>query len=679
MATISSPGIGSGLDTAGIISKLMAIEAAPLNQLTTNQDSFQTKITAYGQVQSNLSQFQSSVLSLSDINTLKTVSATSSDTSILSATTSVGAAAGNYAITVNQLAQAQQLVSNGQSSSTATIGSGSTSTVTFDFGTITGTKTNQIYDAGSTFTSNGIASKSITIDSSNNTLTGIRDAINAAGMGVTASVINDGSSSPYRLILSNNQTGVANSMRISVTGDASISSLMTEDPSSPSNQNFQETVAALNANLTIAGVPVTKASNVISDAISGVTMTLNKTNVGSTVNLGLTNNTAGLTTSISNLVSSYNTLNTSLNSLTNFDLATRTGADLYGESTVTAIQRQIKNIVLSSLPAGSNSYTVLNNVGITFQKDGSLAVDNTKLNTAISNNYNSVANLFAANASATDALVQFTSSTSDTQPGTFAINVGTMPTQGKLIASAAPSSLTIGPSNNTLAVTLNGTAATIQLTNATYSSASNLAAAIQAQINGTTAFSNLGASISVSADGSGNLNFTSNRYGGASSVALSGTASSNLLGGAAGTSTTGVDMVATLNGANALTSGQFLLGPINTPQSGLKLQIIGGTTGARGTVSYSKGVAYQLNQLINSFTGANGLITTRTNGLNTSIKQLESQKTQMQAHLDILQKQYQSIYSALDVTMATLNSTSTYLTGQFSSIAATSNSIASGK
>jgi flagellar hook-associated protein 2 len=379
------------------------------------------------------------------------------------------------------------------------------------------------------------------------------------------------------------------------------------------------------------------------------------------------------------LVSSYNTLNTSLKSLTNFDLATRKGAELYGESTVTAIQRQIKNIVLSSLPAGSNSYTVLNNIGITFQKDGSLAVDNTKLNTAISNNYNAVANLFAANASATDALVQFTSSTSDTQPGTFAVNVGTMPTQGKLIASAAPSSLTIGPSNNTLAITLNGTAATIQLTNATYTSASNLAAAIQAQINGTTAFSNLGASISVSANGSGNLNFTSNRYGGASSVALSGNASSNLLGGSAGTSTTGVDMVATLNGANALTSGQFLLGPINTPQSGLKLQIIGGSTGARGTVSYTKGVAYQLNQLVNSFTGANGLITTRTNGLNTSIKQIESQKTQMQAHLNILQKQYQSTYSALDSTMATLNSTSTYLTGQLSSIAATSNSIASGK
>ena len=217
------------------------------------------------------------------------------------------------------------------------------------------------------------------------------------------------------------------------------------------------------------------------------------------------------------------------------------------------------------------------------------------------------------------------------------------------------------------------------MTDATYTSASSMAAALQAQINGTTAFSNIGASISVTADGTGKLNFVSNRYGGASSVALSGTAASTLLGGGTGTSTTGVDMVATLNGASALTSGQYILGPLNTPQSGLKLQILGGTTGARGTVTYTKGVAYQLNQLINNLTGANGLITTRTNGLNSSIKQLETQKSQMQAHLSMLQKQYQATYTALDTTMATLNSTSSYLTGQLSSIAATSNQIATNK
>jgi len=677
MATISSPGIGSGLDTAGIVSKLMAIEATPLNQLTKNQDSFQTKITAYGQIQSNLSQFQSSVLGLSNINALKTVTATSSDSSIVSATATSGAVAGNYAITVNQLAQAQQLVSNGQSSATAAIGSGTPTTVTFDFGTITGTKTNQIYNAGTTFTSNGVASKSITVDSSNNTLSGIRDAINGAGMGVTASIINDGSASPFRLIITNNQTGVANSMRILVSGDASVSGLMTEDPTDPTKQNFQETTAALNANLTIAGVSVTKASNVITDAISGVSLTLNKTNVGSTVNLSLTNNTSGLSTSITSFVSSYNTLNNSLKSLTSYDLTTRKGAELYGESTVRAISRQIKNLVLTSLPKDSNPFLVLNNIGITFQKDGSLGIDNTKLNNAITNNYGAVTNLFAANASTSDALVKFTSSTSDTQVGSYPVNVATMPSQGKLVGNS-PAGLVIDGTNNTLSVTLNGTKSTLTLANASYTNASSLAASIQAQINGTAAFSNINASISVTADQSGKLSFISNRYGGASLVELSDSAAANLLGGP-GTATNGVDMVASLNGTAALTSGQFILGPLNTPQSGLKLQVLGGVEGSRGTASYTKGVAYQLNQLINSLTGANGLITIRTNGMNASIKQIEAQKVQLQTRLDMLQKQYQSTYSALDSTMATLNSTSNYLSGQLKSIAATSNQIASEK
>jgi flagellar hook-associated protein 2 len=675
MTTISSPGIGSGLDTGGIISKLMAVEAIPLNQLTTQENSYQTKLTAYGQVQSGLSAFQSSLFGLSNINTLNTVSATSSDTSVLSATASATAQAGNYSISVSQLAQSQQLVSAGQATTTATIGAGTSSTVTFSFGTISGGTLSNGQYSGATFTSNGLASKSITIDSTNNTLGGIAGAINAAAMGVTASIINDGSTTPNRLLITNNQTGVTQSMSISVSGDPAVADLLTEDPTSSTNQKFTQTTSAQNANLTINGVPVTKTSNVISDAISGVTMTLNKTNVGNTVNLNLTNNTSGLASSIKSFVDSYNSIKTSLDNLTSYDITSRSGADLYGESTIQTAQRQIKNIALSVLPSGSNGYTRLNDIGITFQKNGSLSIDNTKLNNAISSNYQGVAGLFAANGVSSDSLVQFTSSTSDTKQGSYAVNVATMPKQGSLTAGAA-AGLTIGPSNNTLAVTLNGISSTLTLTNATYSSAANLAAAIQSQINGATSFSNLSASINVSADANGILSFTSNRYGSASVVALSGSAASTLLGGTSGTTSNGVDMVASMNGAAALTSGQTILGPMGTNQSGLKLSVIGGTTGARGTVTYTQGVAYQLNNLINSLTGTGGLITTRTTGLNNSIAQIEKQKSQMSVHLSMLQKQYEATYTALDSTIATLNSTSSYLTGQLSSIAATSNSIA---
>lgn len=679
MTTISSPGIGSGLDTSGIVSKLMAVEAIPLNQLTSKENAIQTKLTAYGQVQSGLSSFQSSLLSLTNINSIKNVSATVSDTSVLTATSSTGAVAGNYNISVSQLAQAQQLVSAGQSSTTAQIGSGATTTLSFNFGTISGTKSaGNTYNSGTTFTSNGSSTKTVTINSSNNTLAGIRDAINAAAIGVSATIINDGSASPNRLLLTNSQTGVSQSMKISVSGDSALGSLLTEDPTSPTNQSFTETTAAQNANLTINGLAVTNASNVLTNNIQGVTMTLNKTNVGSSVNLNLANNASGLQSSITSFISSYNSLNSSLNTLTSYDLTSRTGADLYGESTIKSAQRQMKNILLSALPTGSNPYTLLNNIGITFQKDGTLSADSTKLGTAISTNFGAVANLFAANASPTDSLINFVSSASDTKPGTYAVNIATMPAQGSLTATASPSSLVITPANDTLSIKLNGISSSVKLTDGTYSNAANLAASIQAAINGNSTLSSSSASITVSANASNQLVFTSNRYGAASTVVLGGTgdtASSNLLGGGSGTTSNGVDMVATLNGTAALTSGQSILGPTGTPQSNLKLQVLGGTAGARGTVTYTQGVAYQLNNLINSFTGANGLITVRTTGLNTSITNFETQKAQMQVHLDMLQKQYQSTYTQLDSTVASLNATSSYLTGQLNSIAATSNQI----
>lgn len=680
MATISSPGIGSGLDSAGIVSKLMTAESQPLTSLQKDEDSVNAKISAYGQVQGSLSTFQSTLLSLSNINSINNITANSTDSSVASVTSTSSASAGNYTLEVSQLAQSQQLVSAGQVSSTTTIGSGTSTTVTFDFGTISGgTKdpSTQKY-TGSSFTSNGIASKSITINSSNNTLTGIRDAINGAGMGVSATIINDGSSSPYRLLLTNNQTGATQSMRISVSGDSAVSSLLTEDPTNVSQQNFSETSASQNALFKINGVQITKTSNTVTDAIQGVNLTLNKTNTGSPINISLTNNTSGLASSINSFVSAFNTLDASLASMTSYDQTSKTGAVLYGESTIAQARNQIKALITKALPSNAGGYTLLNNIGITFQKDGTLAVDNTKLNNAISTNFSGVANLFAANGSASDSLVQFTSSTSDTKPGSYALNVSQVATQGSLVASG-PAALTIDSTNNSLNLILDNISSNITLSNATYGSADELAAAIQAQINGTSAYSNINASIQVSANAAGQLTFTSNRYGGASNVAVSGTAANALLGtSGTGTATSGQDMNATLDGNTALTSGQTVLGLLNTPSSGLKLKVLGSATGSRGTVSYTQGVAYQLNQLITGFISSNGLLKTRLTGLNSTITRQEAQKVQIQQHLSLIQKQYEAQFNALDVTMATLNSTSTYLTGQFQAIANTSAQI-SGK
>jgi len=284
---LSSAGIGSGLDVTNIVSQLMSIEQRPLTALTTKQSDYKAKLSAFGSIQSGIASFQSTLKKLSDPKNLQTIKATAADTSVLGTSGGAGAVPGDYAIEVTRLAQSQKLASAGQLNAQAVVGTG---TLTFDFGTISGGTlgTDGKY-SGSAFTSNGAGSKQVTIDNSNNTLNGIRDAINSASIGVTASVINDGGATPYRLALSNSQTGEASSMKISVSGDAALGSLLNHDPTG--SQALTQTVAAQNAALKVDGLDISKSSNTFSDVVPGVTLTLKKTNAGSPTNLSVTRDT----------------------------------------------------------------------------------------------------------------------------------------------------------------------------------------------------------------------------------------------------------------------------------------------------------------------------------------------------------------------------------------------------
>ena len=275
---ISAPGIGSNLDVNNIVSQLMALERRPLQALDRKEATFQAQLSAFGTLKSALSTFQSAAAGLNDGSKFQAYKTTVGDSGIATASAANSAVPGSYALEVTQLAQAQKLVALGQASASAAIGTG---TLTFEFGTIGG----GTFDAqtgkytGATFSANGAGAKTVTIGASNNTLAGIRDAINAAKIGVTASIINDGSGTPYRLALSVNDPGQAKSLKISVAGDAALSTLLANDPAA--TQQLAETATARNAQLKIDGVAITKTTNTISDAIEGVTLNLLKTNVGS--------------------------------------------------------------------------------------------------------------------------------------------------------------------------------------------------------------------------------------------------------------------------------------------------------------------------------------------------------------------------------------------------------------
>lgn len=656
---LSSAGIGSGLDVTGMVSQLMAAEQAPLNAINTKQNTYSAQLSAYGTVKSALANLQGTLKNLNDAGKMQAVTATPSDASVLSASGGAGAVPGTYVIEVTQLAQAQKLVTTGQASDTTAIGSG---VLTFDFGST----------SGSSFTGNGQPSKSVTIGS-NDSLAGIRDAINAANIGISATIVNDGSGTPYRLALANAQTGAANSMKITVTdvvGSTGLSTLLTHDPAG--SQQLTQTMAAQNATLTVDGIPISKASNSVSDVVQGVTLTLKKTNTASPTALTVARDTASVKNSVQAFVNGYNAMSQTLKNLSSYDLTTKKGAVLNGDSLVRSIKSQLRSIATGVVANGSGGLTRLNQIGVTMQTDGTLALDATQLQTAIDTQFDKLPALFAATGSASDAQLSFLSSTSATKAGSYGVNLSQLATQGSWLGQSLGSgsiSITTGV-NDSLDVTLDSQTATVTLAPGSYS-ASSLVAAIQARINGTNTFSDLNSAVTANLSG-GALSLRSTRYGGGSNISLAGNAASTVLGGNSGATASivsGVSMAGSINGATAGSTGQTLIGATGDAAEGLKLKVLGGSINTARNIDYTQGFAYQLDQLASTLLSDNGLFSSRTTSINQAVKKLDESKTRMQARLTTLQRTYTDQFTKLDTLMSKMNSTSTYLTQQLTALA----------
>jgi flagellar hook-associated protein 2 len=665
---IQSTGIGANLDVNGLIAKLMAVEAQPLTTLAKKESSYQAKLSAYGTLNGALSSFQSSLSSLSSASTFKSFSATSSDATIASASATSVAVAGVYNLNVTKLAQSQSIATAGQVSSTATIGSG-TSSVTFQFGTISGgTLTNGVY-AGATFTQDATqATGTVTIDSSNNSLQGIRDAINAANIGASASIVGDGSAAPYHLVLTSTKTGATSSLNVSVTGDAALGNLLNYD--AQGTQNLTEATNAQSAALTINGIAVNSTTNSVSSAVGGVAINLNK--IG-TATLTLAANTSAVQAGVTAFVSAYNGLNTTLASLTAYNATSKVGGQLLGDPTTLNVQNQVRNTLSTAVNGLGGGLTTLSSIGVSFQKDGSLAIDNTKLQAALATNYSDVGGLFSSIGKASDSLVSVVSSTPKTQAGTYALDVSSLATQGNLTGNLdLTSGNTTIDAGTTLNITLDGTNAPVTIPAGSYSS-SQLAALVQSSINGTLAFSALGSAVTANIDGSGFLVLKSSLFGSTSNVTLAdgtGTPAASF----AGTSLAGIagaNVAGSIGGHSALGDGQFLVGATGTPIEGLKVLISGGITGARGTINFSVGYASQLNKLISNVQGSGGSLVGSTANINRSLADIAKRKDVLNSRLFDTEARYRKQFIALDTTLSTLTNTSSFLTQQLAALTGT--------
>lgn len=415
MAGITAAGTGSGIDVESLITKLMVSEKTPLTKIATKEASLQSKISLIGQFKSLISSLQTSATGLQNLGKLNGIKATVGNTSALSVTATNDASAASYSVDVLQLAKTQQIVSSSgkfASASDALVakaadGTSAAATVTINFGTVTEQTTGTPPVTVKSFAADSARKQEITVSAGDDgviSLQDVADAINGGDYGVKASLISDTTGS-VRLSLSGDDPGAENAFKIDVSAATGVDQTkfgyLNFDPSQTST-SFTASQSAVDSKINLNGVEITRASNTIDDAVDGLTFTLKATTIpsGSTTStatmLTVARDSSAITTQLNAFVSAYNQLASAISSTTSYNADTKTAGTLQGDSTMRSLQNQMRSFISGAFGDGSNSTQTLSSLGIAVQKDGTLKLDSTKLNTAVTNDLDSVIEFLGA-------------------------------------------------------------------------------------------------------------------------------------------------------------------------------------------------------------------------------------------------------------------------------------------
>lgn len=658
MATITSTGLGSGIDINSLVGQLVAADRTPAsNRLDRQESSLQAKISALGVVKSSLNDVRTAVDALKDPSKFQGMQTVSSDNTVVSASATGTADVADYQLSVKKLAQAHGLGSKRFQSVTDTVGTG---TLTIKFGTTSFDGTGSIPNG---FTQNADkGTLTLTVDSSNNTLAGLREAINKANAGVRASIVNDGGG--YRLVLNSADSGAKNSMEISVS-DPGNSGLAAFSFNAASAQMTQ-LKAAQDAVVSINGLDVTSSTNTVSNALEGVTLRLLKTS-DAVVNMSVAPNNGDITKAVQGLVDKFNAAVDMVSKTSNFNATTKQAGVLSGEASVRGAIGQLRALISQPVEGLTGSVRSLLDIGVKTEANGKLALDTTKLNSALAANRDDVIALFAPVGQPSDSGVSYLASTTDTKPGTYALSVTSAATRGALNGAANPASLVVDGSNDTFKVKVDGVASgAIQLSQSNTYTTHSLAAELQSRINGDSALKADSISVAVTYNSSENrFVIQSQRYGSASTVQITqvgAEGSGATVGGlGVGTGTAGQDAVATLDGKAVGASGRQLTGTSDTSK-GLKLALSDDLTGARGTVRFTRGLAEQFGTALGGILDTNGTVDARLKGLQKSVEQISTQRTKLDDRLQTLQQRLLKQFNDMDTIVSQFQSVGNYMT-----------------
>ena len=604
-------GLATGIDTSSIIRGLTAISQKRIDGLKSRQADIALRQATFATLRGQLFDLQSKTAALarSAGGAFDGRQVTASDPSAVAAAAGTAAVPGTYQVTVNSLAKAAQTASDGFADPNAVLKTG---TLSIQVG--------------------GGTAVTVTVDSRNNTLQGLADSINVAGGDVRAAVLNDGSATPYRLLLTSNKTGAANA--VTVTNNLTTGAGAAIDPLARTVQAATDAEVALGSGG--GAVVIRSGSNVVNNLVPGVTLTLQTADPAKTVNLTVSNDTTAAVKSVREFADAFNAVKDFIADQTRFDATTGAAGTLLGNGDVAELANQLSDAISTSLPGLSASANRLSSAGLSFDDGGKLVLDENKLSAALAGTGGAAPpdfkRLFALSGSSDNPGVAFAIGTTKTKPsgGTpYQAAVTAAAARAVVVATGPPGgTVIITPANNALQIRLNRLISLgITVNSGTYTLGDLTALASQIQLKVNAHPDNGGNLVSVGVSG-GKLQITTQQFGSAAAVAVTGGSAAADLGFLGTESGSGTDVAGhfTVGGLTeaAAGNGQVLSGRSgNANTDGLQVR---SSLAAPGTanVTVTQGLASRLNSVLDRYLNAGS----------GKLKAIDDQFTRQSADLD---------------------------------------------
>jgi len=667
---ISSLGAGSGIDVTGLISGLVEAERAPtVQRLDTKETTVSAQISAFGSLKSAMSDLQSLVSIVADSETYNARGVTFPNTdNITPNSVEAGAQLGSFQIEVGAVALSQSLVLETNSDKDATLGLSGELSLQFGAWSYSGVDS----DIPTTFTANTDREPFTVEITINDSLSSIANKINEANSGATASVLKIGDNHQLMLTM---PSGVNNAVKITSDNTADLGLFEFNELA---YSDVEETQQAKNAAITVNGLPIVRDSNNITDVIEGFDFTINKpTETGEFISFSVEQDSSIGEQAIRDFVEGFNLFIESAKQITSYTRSEEDNGfvkgDLANDSIAKTLVNRLRQTMSAQIQGASGKFDSLSALGVRTNLDGTLSIDETTFRNVIDTDFSQLEALFTPTAvsESSRVIVGQGSQIGRTETGNYKVAITQDPTQGVLVGDvlsetfAVPLDTSLGDYSLKLSIGAVTTGA-IALTG-TYSNASELGDALETLINSDAnlAANKLAVEVKYLPD-TNQFQITNTAYGSASTVdiTLSG-AEMNTLGlTTSQTGVAGTDVTGTIDGIAGFGAGQVLLPPIDHPAYGLTFRVLDGAS-ADGVfdLSFSRGVAGELNFLINRFLSSSGPIAAREDTLDVQLEKIDTDRTELDTRLEKYEARLTAQFIAMERIIASLNSTGSSLDG----------------